>query len=94
MKILAIDRTLPKTTLEKIQPLLKEEAQRAYDLYRRGVFREMYFRADRPGAVVVLECSDVEEARSVLASLPLVAANLIEFDLIPLAAFPFENAFK
>lgn len=94
MKILAVDRLLPGATLDKIQPLLKEEAQHAYALYQRGVFRELYFRADHPGAAVILECADVTEARAVLATLPLVKAGLIEFEIIPLAAFPFENAFK
>jgi hypothetical protein len=38
--------------------------------------------------VLTLECSDVDEARGVLAELPLVAAGLIDFELIPLRAYP------
>jgi hypothetical protein len=38
--------------------------------------------------VLVLECKDVDEAGRFLAELPLVAAGLIEFELIPLRAYP------
>ncbi|UCG80831.1 MAG: hypothetical protein JSV60_00685 [Desulfobacterales bacterium] len=94
MKILAMDRFLPGVTEEKVYPHLKEEAARAWELYTNEVFREIYFRKDRPGAVLILECNDVEEAREVLNSLPLVKANLIEFDIIPLGPFmPFSVLF-
>ncbi len=54
----------------------------------RGVIRELYFRADREAAVLVLECENVAEAQHHLASLPLVKAGLIAFDVIPLKAYP------
>jgi hypothetical protein len=52
------------------------------------VIREVYFRADRHAAVLVLECASSEEAQAVLATLPLVAAGLITFEVIPLAPYP------
>jgi hypothetical protein len=36
----------------------------------------------------VLECSDIDEAQRILAELPLVPAELIDFELIPLRAYP------
>ncbi len=90
MKILAMDKLRPGVTVETVTPLLKEEAAHAWELHLNGVFREIYFRGDRPGAVIILECKDVAEARTVLSSLPLVRENLIEFDVIPLEALkPF-----
>ena len=59
-----------------------------WELYRTGVFRELYFRADSPNAVLILECGDVEQAREILETLPLVKAGLIAFDVIPLAPYP------
>jgi hypothetical protein len=38
--------------------------------------------------VLGLECGNVEEAREMIATLPLVAAGLIAFELIPLRAYP------
>ena len=88
MKILAIETHLPDVDTAAMQPLLKAEAIRAWDLVQAGVIREIYFRADRPSAVLILECANVEEAEQVLATLPLVQARLIAFDIIPLAPYP------
>ena len=38
--------------------------------------------------MLVLECSDVAEAVAALASLPMVSAGLIEFEVLPLRAYP------
>ncbi len=56
--------------------------------HQAGSIRELFFRADEPAAVLALECGDVDEARRVLASLPMVAAGLIDFESIPLRAYP------
>ena len=95
MKILAIDKILPGATEEKIKIHLKEEAAKAWELYSAGVFREMYFRTDRGGAVLIMECADLEEAKKVLDTLPLVKTGLVDFDLIPLGAFvPLATLFE
>jgi|WetSurMetagenome_2_1015567.scaffolds.fasta_scaffold212369_2 muconolactone delta-isomerase len=88
MKIIAIERSLPGATEEGFRECASAEAARAWELYQQGLLRELYFRADRPEAVLVLECADVDSARQTLASLPLVRDGLITFDLIPLAAYP------
>jgi len=88
MKILAIERALPGVSEDAFPPHLAAEAVRVWELYQSGVFREMYFRQDRPEAVLVLECADVSEAEAILATLPLVREGLIAFDLIPLIAYP------
>ena len=88
MKILAIEADLPDVDTVAMLPLLKAEATRVWDLVQAGVVREIYFRADRPSAVLILECANVEEAEQVLATLPLVQARLIAFDIIPLAPYP------
>ncbi len=88
MKILAIEKDVPGVKPEQFPPHLKTEAARAWQLVQAGVFREMYFRQDRPSAVLILECSSVEEAWDALKSLPLAKAGLIDFDVIPLAPYP------
>jgi muconolactone delta-isomerase len=88
MKILALERELPGITNKEFKPHLKAEAARVWELHQAGVFRELYFRADCPSAVLVLECTDVEDANDVLNTLPLVKEGLIAFDLIPLVAYP------
>ena len=94
MKILALERETPDTPPEGYAPHLKAEAARVWELYKSGQIREMYFRQDRSEAVLILECSDAEEAHQVLDSLPLVQAGLIGFEVIPLVPYPgFERLF-
>jgi muconolactone delta-isomerase len=88
MKILAIEQARPGATAEAFIPHLKAEAARAWEFYQAGILREIYFRQDRPDAVLMLECRDVDEANEILSSLPLVKAGLIAFDLIPLCPYP------
>jgi len=55
----------------------------------------MYFRADRPEAVLVLECESLQAAKEALATMPLVQAGLVTFECIPLRAYPgFARLFK
>ncbi len=88
MKILAIEHDLPAVTSEDFQRHAKAEAARAWALHQEGVIRELYFRADRPEAVLVLECPDLAAAQDALNTLPLVQHGLIAFELIPLTAYP------
>jgi hypothetical protein len=95
MKILAIEKETPGVTAEEFEPHLKAEAAKVWELHQAGVFRELYFRQDRPEAVLVLECTSVEQANEVLNTLPLVKEGLITFDTIPLVPYPgFARLFK
>lgn len=96
MKILAIAKVDPQTTLEKIQPHLEAEVKHAWKLYAEGTVREMYGCQDRRlGVVFVLECDGVGEARQVLGELPFVREKLIDFEVIPLGPFSyFEMLFR
>ena len=90
MKFLALEHDLAEITAsgQFNESLLKDEAQRVWELYQAGLIRELYFRADRHEAVLVLECTNAEEAEAVLNTLPLVRKNLVNFELIPLIAYP------
>jgi hypothetical protein len=89
MRILAIERPVAGVADERFTPeIAAAEARRAWQLHQADVIRELYFHAGRPTAVLVLECSALAEADAVLASLPMVSAGLIEFEVIPLRAYP------
>lgn len=88
MKILALEVEAEGIKPEQYTPHLKSEARRVWELYQNGTIRELYFRADRSEAVLILECADVREAKQLLESLPLVQAGLITFDVIPLIPYP------
>ena len=88
MKIIALEHELPGANADHFRALAKDEARKAWELHQAGLIRELYFRTDRHEAVLVLECASADEAQAVLAQLPFVQAGLIEFELIPLAAYP------
>jgi muconolactone delta-isomerase len=95
MKIIALEREKEGLTKKDFAPFLKDEAKHVYDLQKKGIIREIYFRADRKEAVLVLECNSVEEAENILNQFPLVKNNLIAFEIIPLTAYTgFERLFK
>ena len=66
----------------------KAEARRAWELYQKGIFREIFFEKKNRNAVIVMECRDAEEARDILETLPLVQNGLIQFDLLELEPYP------
>ncbi len=95
MKILALEKELSVPQPPDYPALLQAEARQIWRLLQDGSLREVYFRADRHTAVLLLECKDNTEAAQLLSSLPLVQAGLIEFDLIPLKPYDgFARLFK
>ncbi len=88
MKLIALERSVPDVTPEMFAPHLRAEARRVWALQQSGVLREIWFRADRPEAVLVLEAESVDAAREAVSSLPLVANGLTAFEVIPLVPYP------
>ncbi len=92
--IVAVSTRKPQVTMEQMQPLMREEARVAWDLYKTGVIRENYSRADGLGTVTIFECVDVAEAQHLADAFPFVKAGLIEFEYFPVGAFtPWEALF-
>lgn len=83
MKILAISKEPVPVDWENKEVILQAEAKTAYELYLSGRVREIYF-TEEYNAVLILETRDLAEAREVVNLLPLVKANLIDFDLMEL----------
>jgi muconolactone delta-isomerase len=96
MKILAMEKeVLGFRKNELAATLLEDEAMHAWELQQSGRIREMYFRSDKPAAILILECDSADQAKEVLSTLPLVRDGIIEFDIIPLVAYPgFQRLFK
>src|ERR1039458_1275825 len=89
MKILALEKEVPGVNDGQFtDDILRAEARKAWELYQSGVLRELYFTADKDEAVLVLKCESADEARRQLSELPLMRAGLIDFQVIPLVAYP------
>lgn len=87
MKLLCLDIPQPGATMAQYQPHMVDEARHAWQLYKGGILREMYFRQDRPGVAFIAEADSVEAARQALQGFPLAKARLIDWDIIPLGPF-------
>ena len=95
MKVLAYDRFKPGVTMETITPHLPEEVANVWRLWKAGVVRENYARADQPGVVIVFEVDAVEDARSYTDDFPLTRAGYLEWFFVPMMApLPLESLFS
>ena len=83
MKILVICRPAPGTAIADLATHLPAEAEHLARLRDTGTLLEAYSPGG-PGAVLILEASDMQEAQSVVSGLPLKAAGLIGTELIGL----------
>jgi hypothetical protein len=94
MKIIAYDRFKPGVDMKTIEPYIKDEVANVWRLWKAGIVRENYARADQNGVVIVFECGSVDEAKRYVADFPLSRAGLLEWDYIPVSApLPLEFVF-
>lgn len=63
MKIIAYDNFKPGVTLDDLKPYLHDEVSNVWRLWKAGIVRENYARADIGGVIIVFELDSVEEAR-------------------------------
>jgi hypothetical protein len=87
VRFLAISKRLPGADPERIAALAVPETRAAWALYASGVVRELCFDAEARRGIVFLECEDRAAAQRALATLPLVAARQIDFDLYALGPY-------
>lgn len=94
MKIIAFDRFKPGVTLDTVKPYLRDEVSNVWRLWKAGIVRENYARADVSGVVIVFECASVEEAKRYVADFPLSKAGLLDWEYIAVEApLPLEFLF-
>lgn len=87
MKVLILLHPVAGTNPSQLGPILPAETHHAWELYKSGAIREIYFRGDAQGAVLVVEAADKADAEQMAASLPLVKAGFAQVQAIPLLPF-------
>ncbi len=83
-KILAIGSITASGDRTLLPAVMPDEVRDTVQLYLAGHIEQWFVRKDKPGVVFVLSTNDLTEARTRLASLPLVKSGLMTFELIPL----------
>lgn len=88
MKFLTLEIENSPVNWKEIDPdLMKAEARCLFDLQQTDRIRQVYFRADTKSAVIEWECDTIDEVREAISTFPLVKADLIHFEIIPLMPY-------
>jgi hypothetical protein len=81
--------------MDQITPYLNQEVSNVWRLWKAGLVRENYARADEPGVVIIFEVPDVATARRYTDDFPLSKAGLLEWSFIALEVpLPIETLFR
>jgi hypothetical protein len=77
---------------ETIEPHPPEEVANGWRLWKAGIVRENYARADEPGVAIVFELDCVKDARRYTDDFPLTEAGFLGWFFIPLTVpLPIES---
>ncbi|WP_095083864.1 hypothetical protein [Mesorhizobium sophorae] len=88
MKIIAYDNFKPGVTIDDLKPYLRDEVSNVWRLWKAGIVRENYARADVGGVIIVFELDSVEAARRYTDDFPLSKAGLLEWHFLAFDAAP------
>jgi len=83
-KVLAIGHIVGTPTGDAMRQVMPSEVRDTVNLYLAGKLDQWFVRKDTNGVVFLLNAASVDEAKEMLAKLPLVESKRMEFDLIPL----------
>jgi muconolactone delta-isomerase len=82
MKVMAIG-TLKPLSPEQRREHLPSEVPATLQLYLDGKMEQFWLRDKEAGVIFLMTVESVDEADDLLKRLPLTAANLMTFDLMP-----------
>lgn len=83
MKVLAIGSLHQPLTPEQKQQIMPKEVPDTLKLYLDGKIEQFWFRQDTPAVIFLMNVDSIEHAKKELDALPLTAANLMSFNLMP-----------
>ena len=81
--VLTILTPKPGVRVEQVMKIMPAEIHATVSLYLDGKIQQWFTRGDGKGAIFILNCKDVEEARALVESLPLAKENLVDEQFIP-----------
>ena len=83
MKVMAIG-TLKPLSQEQKRKYLPKEVPATLQLYLDNKMEQFWMRDKEAGLIFLMNVDSVDEADRLLKALPLVQANLLTFDLMPI----------
>ena len=82
MKVFALGLFAKPLTDEQRKQMLPKEVPDTLRMYLDGKIDQFWSRADPPGVVFLMNAASVEEARSMVETLPLAANGYLVFEYI------------
>ena len=83
MKVFALGLIAKPLTDEQRKQIMPKEVSDTLRLYLDGKIEQFWFRKDAAGVIFLMNVDSVEQAKAALDALPLTAAKLMKFDLMP-----------
>lgn len=80
--VFALLKAKPGVTRDRVMAIMPAEIRATVKLYLEGKIRDWYAREDGRGGVFLLNARDVAEAESIMESLPLAKAHLLDHEYI------------
>ncbi len=87
MQFLSISQRRKGFAEQEYAVLAEQESERARELYAAGLIRQIWHRADTPGACLLWEAESEEQVREVWKTFPFAQAGMTEVTLIPLKPY-------
>lgn len=82
MKVFAVGSIRQPLTPEQRQQIMPEEVPHTLQMYLDGTIEQFWFR-ENSGPIFLMSVESVDHAKETLNTLPLVAAGLMKFELMP-----------
>jgi hypothetical protein len=83
MKVMAVASPKSPLTAEQRKQHLPSEVPATLKLYLDGVVEQFWYR-EKVGPIFLMNVESVDQAKATLDALPLVAANLMTYELMPI----------
>ncbi|MBG1265810.1 hypothetical protein [Nostoc sp. WHI] len=87
MQVLVIARVKSGIPIEQILPFVNPEAAQAWEFYASEQIRQMYYIADKSGAVMLWEGESVESVTQQVQKLPMVKEGILACEILPLKPY-------
>ena len=84
MKVFAIATPKPTLTPDKLQQYMPAEVPATLQHYLDGTVEQFWFR-EKSGPIFLMNVESIEEAKASLAELPLVANDLMTYEIFPVS---------
>jgi hypothetical protein len=81
--VLVIQTPKQGVTVQQVMAVIPDEIQATVKLYLDGKIREWYSRGDGKGVIFLVDTKTEGEARTIMETLPLAKAHLMDHEYIP-----------